>query len=207
MTRAEIKIWAKEKIKGNMWTVLGAILIANLIGSITSSVTVENGGMALVITIGGGILAYFMEVGLIRYMTNFVKGKETSFELLFSKFKDWKQIIITYLHQFAVIFLWTLLFIVPGIIKGYAYALVAYIIAEDSTISSKEALKLSEEMMKGHKGELFVLGLSFIGWHLLAILTLGILEIWIMPYQHTATTKFLLNIKENYKKAKEPEVI
>lgn len=163
--------------------------------------------MALVITIGGGILAYFMEVGLIRYMTNFVKGKETSFELLFSKFKDWKQIIITYLHQFAVIFLWTLLFIVPGIIKGYAYALVAYIIAEDSTISSKEALKLSKEMMKGHKGELFVLGLSFIGWHLLAILTLGILEIWIMPYQHTATTKFLLNIKENYKKAKEPEVI
>lgn len=207
MTRAEIKIWAKEKIKGNMWTVLGAILIANLIGGITSSVTVENGGMALVITIGGGILAYFMEVGLIRYMTNFVKGKETSFELLFSKFKDWKQIIITYLHQFAVIFLWTLLFIVPGIIKGYAYALVAYIIAEDSTISSKEALKLSEEMMKGHKGELFVLGLSFIGWHLLAILTLGILEIWIMPYQQTATTKFLLNIKENYKKEKEPEVI
>ena len=207
MTRADIKIWAKEKIKGNMWTVLGAILIANLIGSITSSVTVENGGMALVITIGGGILAYFMEVGLIRYMTNFVKGKETSFELLFSKFKDWKQIIITYLHQFAVIFLWTLLFIVPGIIKGYAYALVAYIIAEDSTISSKEALKLSEEMMKGHKGELFVLGLSFIGWHLLAILTLGILEIWIMPYQQTATTKFLLNIKENYKKEKEPEVI
>lgn len=207
MTRSEIKTWAKEKIKGNMWTVLGAILIANLIGSITSSVTVENEGIALVITIGGGILAYFMEVGLIRYMTNFVKGKETSFELLFSKFKDWKQIVITYLHQFAIIFLWTLLFIVPGIIKGYAYALVAYIIADDSNISSKDALKLSEEMMKGHKGELFVLGLSFIGWHLLAILTLGILEIWIMPYQQTATTKFLLNIKENYKKSKEIEVI
>lgn len=207
MTRSKIKTWAKEKIKGNMWTVLGAILIANLIGSITSSVTVENEGIALIITIGGGILAYFMEVGLIRYMTNFVKGKETSFELLFSKFKDWKQIVITYLHQFAIIFLWTLLFIVPGIIKGYAYALVAYIIADDSNISSKDALKLSEEMMKGHKGELFVLGLSFIGWHLLAILTLGILEIWIMPYQQTATTKFLLNIKENYKKSKEIEVI
>ena len=118
---------------------------------------------------------------------------------LFSKFKDWKQVIITYLHQFAMIFLWTLLFIVPGIIKGYAYALVSYIIADDSNISSKDALKLSEEMMRGHKGELFVFGLSFIGWHLLAILTLGILEIWIIPYQQTATTKFLLGIKENYK--------
>lgn len=141
-----------------------------------------------------------MEIGLIRYMVNFIKDKETNFEILFSKFKDWKQIVITYLHQFAIIFLWTLLFIVPGIIKGYAYALVAYIIADDSTIDSKEALKLSEEMMKGHKWELFVFGLSFFGWHLLAIFTLGILEIWIMPYQQTATTKFLLNIKENYKK-------
>lgn len=207
MTRAEIKIWAKEKIKGNMWTILGAILIANLIGSITSSVTVENEGVALIITIGGGILAYFMEIGLIRYMTNFIKDKEPTFELLFSKFKDWKQVAITYLHQFAIIFLWTLLFIVPGIIKGYAYALVAYILADDSNISSKEALRLSEEMMKGHKGELFVFGLSFIGWHLLAIFTLGILEIWIMPYQQTATTKFLLNIKENYKPVKETEII
>lgn len=207
MTRQEIKKWSKEKLKGNMWAILGAILIANLIGGITSSVTVENEGMALVITIGGGILSYFMEIGLIRYMVNFIKDKETNFEILFSKFKDWKQVIITYLHQFAFIFLWTLLFIVPGIIKGYAYALVAYIIADDPTISSKDALKLSEEMMKGHKGELFVLGLSFLGWHLLAILTLGILEIWIMPYQQIATTKFLLNIKENYKKAKEPEAI
>lgn len=52
MTRQEIKKWSKEKLKGNMWTILGAILIANLIGGITSSVTVENEGMALVITIG-----------------------------------------------------------------------------------------------------------------------------------------------------------
>ena len=148
-----------------------------------------------------------MEIGLIRYMTNFVNSKEATFELLFSKFKDWKQVIITYLHQFVMVFLFTLLLIIPGIIKGYGYALVSYILADDSTIDSKDALKLSEEMMKGHKGQLFVLGLSFIGWHLLAILTLGILEIWIMPYQQTATTKFLLNIKENYKKAKEPEVI
>lgn len=207
MTRVEIKKWAKEKIKGNMWTVLGAILIANLIGGITSSVMVENEVLSFGVTIGGGILAFFMEIGLIRYMTNFINDKEATFELLFSKFKDWKQVIITYLHQFAIIFLWTLLFIVPGIIKGYAYALVSYILADDPNIESKDALKLSEEMMKGHKGELFVFGLSFIGWHLLAILTLGILEIWIIPYQQTATTKFLLNIKDNYNVKTEPEVL
>ena len=142
-----------------------------------------------------------MEVGLIKFMTNFIKDKENKFELLFSKFKDWKQVIITYFHQFAIVLLWTLLFIIPGIIKTYAYALVSYILAENSDISSKDALELSEKMMKGHKGELFIFQLSFFGWHLLAILTLGILEIWIMPYQQTATTKFLLDIKENYEKA------
>ena len=205
MTRAEIKTWAKEKIKGNMWTILGAILIASLVGNITTAVTVENEFVAFTLSIGGGILAFFMEIGLIRYMTNFINSKEATFELLFSKFKDWKQVIITYLHQFVMIFLFTLLLIIPGIIKGYGYALVSYILADDSTIDSKEALKLSEEMMKGHKWELFVFGLSFFGWHLLAIFTLGILEIWIMPYQQTATTKFLLNIKENYKKVPAPQ--
>lgn len=205
MTRAEIKTWAKEKIKGNMWTILGAILIASLVGNITTAVTVENEFVAFTLSIGGGILAFFMEIGLIRYMTNFINSKEATFELLFSKFKDWKQVIITYLHQFVMVFLFTLLLIIPGIIKGYGYALVSYILADDSTIDSKEALKLSEEMMKGHKWELFVFGLSFFGWHLLAIFTLGILEIWIMPYQQTATTKFLLNIKENSKKVPAPQ--
>ena len=199
MTRQEIKAWAKEKIKGNMWAVLGAILIANLVGNITTAVTVENEFAAFTLSIAGGILAFFREIGLIRYMTNFINSKETSFDMLFSKFKDWKQVIITYLHQFAMVFLFTLLLVIPGIIKGYGYALVSYILADNSDIDSKEALRLSEEMMKGHKWELFVFGLSFIGWHLLAILTLGILEIWIMPYQQTATTKFLLDIKENYK--------
>ena len=141
-----------------------------------------------------------MEIGLIRYMTAFIKEQPHAFELLFSKFKDWKQVITTYLHQFVIVFLWTLLFIVPGIIKGYAYSLVSYILAENPDISSKDALDLSEKMMNGHKGDLFAFQLSFIGWHLLAILTLGILEIWIMPYQQTATTKFLLDIKESYEK-------
>lgn len=200
MTRQEIKEWSKQKIKGNIWNILGAILIANLIGGITSSVTAEYEVFSLVISIGGGILTFFMEIGLIRFMTQFIKEQPHSFEMLFSKFKDWQQVITTYLHQFAIIFLWTLLFIIPGIIKAYAYSLVSYILADNQDISSKDALDLSEKMMNGHKASLFIFELSFIGWHLLAILTLGILEIWIIPYQQTARTKFLLNIKEEYEK-------
>ena len=211
MTRQEIKEWSKQKIKGNMWTILGAILIANLVSSITSVITVENEFVALAITIGGGVLSFIMQIGLVKYMINFITDKQNEIEVLFSKFKDWKQATVVYLHQFINVFLWTLLFIIPGIIKGYAYSLVTYILADNSKISSKEVLKLSEEMMNGHKMQLFTLELSFVGWHLLAILTLGILEIWLIPYQQTATAKFLLDVKESYEKAnnniQQPEVI
>lgn len=212
MTRQEIKTWAKEKIKGNIWTILGAIIIANLVGNITTSITSENALIVFSVSIGGGILAFFMEIGLVRYMINFITDQEYKIEQLFSKFKDWKQVILTYLQEFVMVFLWTLLFIIPGIIKSYGYSLVSYILADDSDIAAKDALELSEKMMKGHKAELFEFQLSFLGWHLLAILTLGILEIWIMPYQQTATTKFLLDIKENYEKNSskpdaQPEVI
>ena len=211
MTRQEIKEWSKQKIKGNMWTILGAILIANLVSSITSVITVENEFVALAITIGGGVLSFIMQIGLVKYMINFITDKQNEIEVLFSKFKDWKQATVVYLHQFINVFLWTLLFIIPGIIKGYAYSLVTYILADNSEISSKEVLKLSEEMMNGHKMQLFTLELSFVGWHLLAILTLGILEIWLIPYQQTSTAKFLLDVKESYEKAnnniQQPEVI
>ena len=200
MTRQELKSWAKEKIKGNIWNVLGAILIVNLISSITLSITTENefGDFALSLTTG--VLSFILEVGLVIYMVNFITDKNYQFEMIFSKFRNWKQIILTYLHQFIMIFLWTLLLIIPGIIKAYGYSLVSYILADDEKITSEDALKLSEEMMKGHKKDLFMLQLSFLGWHLLAIPTLFILEIWIIPYEQTATTKFLYDIKTNYEK-------
>lgn len=200
MTRQEIKIWAKGKIKENFWPLLGTIVAASLIGGITSSIKIDSTVGSFTLSIGGGILTFFMEIGLIKYMTAFINNKPYNFDMIFSKFKDWKQTIIVYLHQFAMILLWTLLLIVPGIIKAYAYSLVTYILAEDSSISSKDALELSEKMMDGHKGDLFVFELSFIGWHILSILTLGILYIWLIPYQQTATTKFLLDIKEEYEK-------
>ena len=105
---------------------------------------------------------------------------------------------MVFIHQFAMVLLYTLLLIIPGMIKALGYSLVPYILANDSNMGSDEVLKLSEKMMKGHKMDLFIFSLSFIGWHLLAIFTLGILEIWIIPYQETATTKYLLDIKAEY---------
>ena len=95
-----------------------------------------------------------------------------------------------YLNKVAVLFLrdlftllWTLLFIIPGIIKAYEYRMVTYILAEHPDISWKDALDRSKEMMYGHKMKAFLLDLSFFGWILLGILTLGIVFIfYTQPY-------------------------
>ena len=80
--------------------------------------------------------------------------------------------------------LWSLLFIIPGIIKIYSYRMVPYILADDPTIGGKDAITLSRQMMNGHKWNTFVLDLSFIGWAILSAFTLGILGIfYVKPYK------------------------
>lgn len=91
--------------------------------------------------------------------------------------------------------LWSLLFVVPGIIKACSYSQALYIIAEDPEIGALEAINRSKAMMDGHKMEYFVLGLSFIGWNLLACLTFGILYIWLIPYMQTTMANFYNSIK------------
>lgn len=202
MTRQEIKTWAKEKIKnGNMWGVLGVVIVTNLITGITAGIETDNGLISLTLQVGTDILTFILAVGLANYMVNFITDQPKNFELLFSKFKYWKSLIKTWFWYFLRIFLWTLALIVPGIIKAYAYSLVPYILNDNPEMDSKEALELSERMMDGHKGELFVLQLSFIGWELLGILTFGILYLWIIPYAQTSQAKFLYEIKTNYEKA------
>ena len=94
--------------------------------------------------------------------------------------------------------LWTLLLIVPGIIKGLAYSLTPYIIKDYPELSPNEAINLSMKMMKGHKFDLFYLFLSFLGWILLAMLTLGIGLLWVIPYFQTTMAAFYQDVKNDY---------
>ena len=95
--------------------------------------------------------------------------------------------------------LWTLLFIIPGIVKMYAYSLVPYILAENPEMSGTEAIKLSNEMMKGHKWKAFVLDLSFLGWLLLSVLTLGLVGIFFAnPYVYATDAELYKAIKADY---------
>ena len=206
MDRVELKKWAKEKIKGHIGELLVAIIIASLISNITVGQRIEMNGTHLEFKAGIplGLIFYFVQVGLTYYMVKFIKDKNRDLKDLFKYSNDFGRIFLTGLLESLFTFLWALLLIIPGIIKAFGYSLVTFILADEKykDLSYTEVLKKSEEMMYGHKMDYFVLQLSFLGWHLLAIFTLGLLEIWILPYENTASYKFLNDVKENYEKTK-----
>ena len=199
MNRTELKNWAKEKVKGKRWPLLAAIIVASIITNFSLSIP---RGDNLSYTIPIGWILYFVEVGITYYMVKFITDKEVEFKDIFKFSNDFVKDLLVGLLASIFTVLWSLLLIVPGIIKAISYSLVPMLLADEkyNDLNGTDYLKKSEEMMNGHKMDYFVLYLSFIGWHLLAILTLGILEIWIIPYQTTATTKFLYDVKTNAEK-------
>ena len=93
--------------------------------------------------------------------------------------------------------LWSLLLIVPGIVKSYAYAMTPYILIDNPELSANQAINLSQKMMKGHKLDLFFLHLSFIGWIFISIFTLGIGSLWLNPYIMTTQAAFYQDLKKD----------
>ena len=206
MERKELKEWSKNKIKGHIWQLLVPILVVGILTTLTvgAKYQISEEGIIKVTSTGYnlGILFCFLNVGLVYYIVQFIKDKEYQFSDLWKFINDYVRILLVTILEGIFTFLWALLLIVPGIIKAIAYSLVDFILGDDQykDLSYTEVLKKSEEMMMGHKMDYFVLTLSFIGWHILAIFTLGSLEIWIIPYEKVATTKFLLDVKEAYEK-------
>lgn len=161
------------------------------------------GALAGVIAIAGVIgvlLGIFLvaplRVGGCRFF--FENGERSArFETLAFPFKtNYMNVVKTMFLQNLFIFLWSLLFIIPGIVKSYAYRLVPYILAEAPDMDAREARTRSEEMMKGHKWEAFVFDLSFLGWDLLCVCTCGILAIfYVNPYKFAADAELYRAIK------------
>lgn len=128
-----------------------------------------------------------------------IQGEENVTSNLFAHtFKGyWKNVWACFL-MVLFIFLWSLLLLIPGIIKGYAYILTPYILKDNPELSANQAINLSQKMMKGHKFDLFYLMLSFIGWGILGIFTLGIGYLWLMPYMYAAFAAFYQDVKKEY---------
>lgn len=118
------------------------------------------------------------------------RGGTVDYGMLFDGFKDYKRIFITMLLVGIYEFLWSLLLLIPGIVKSYSYSMTYYILADEPEMKYDAAIEKSMRLMKGHKFDLFMLDLSFIGWAILCLLTLGIGVIFLAPYVETAHAKF-----------------
>lgn len=169
--RAQLKTMAKDQIKGNVWLYLGLSLVISLILSAVSFTVV-----------GAIVLNGPLQLGLVMFTLEIVRTKKGTFETGFNGFKQFGSSLVASLIMMVCTILWSLLLIVPGIIAAIRYSMTYYILADNPEMSGSDAVNKSKEMMKGHKWEFFVLGLSFIPWHLLGIITLGIAYIWICPY-------------------------
>ncbi len=127
-----------------------------------------------------------------------------SFETLFACFKQFGRFVLAQLLIELFVLLWTMLFIIPGIIASFAYSQTFYIMLDDPSISPREAIRKSRAMMVGHKLEYFLLGLSFFGWALLSALTMGLLDIWLRPYMDVTMSAYYNGLINWHKY--EPEV-
>ena len=189
MTRQELKANAKAQIKGNIGILFVISLIVAAVMGLASLIPVVGSlAAALVIT------PAFTIATIIIYL-KLVAGNKPEIAELFNHFnKFWGAFKVNF---FVTLFtmLWSLLLYIPGIIKGLSYSMAMYILAENPEMPALEAIKKSQEMMNGHKMDLFVLYLSFIGWGLLVGITFGIAAIWVVPYMQATLANFYLSIK------------
>lgn len=159
------------------------------IGNFTFSF--RNGIFGFAAFLIGGVL----QIGYADFLLKQHDGNETSFSDLFSKFDYFGTGFAQQFLRTLYGILWMLLFIIPGIIKGYSYAMTPFILAEQPHLTASMAIKRSEELMDGHKAELFFLDLSFIGWDILAMLTLNLGYIALNPYKNAAYAAFYRQIQ------------
>ncbi len=185
MDREYLKNKAKDSLR-NCW---GTAILAYVISIVAASLLSSTGvGSLFSGMISVALAAGFLQI--VRYesasATDFIVGATENFGTKF----------ISTLLVSIYTFLWSLLFIIPGIVKSYAYALVPYILNDRPELSATDAIYESERMMDGYKMELFLLDLSFIGWMILAGCSCGLLSFWLAPYMSATRAAFYLELVE-----------
>ena len=195
--RKELKAKAKDQLKGN-WA-LSVILF--LLYSAICFLSGYPGDTTLVISVNiiGLLLIGSLEVGMNRYVLKLTDYRlDIKLSDLFSGFDVFfKALFITVLYGLGV-FIGTILFIVPGIIIALMFSQSYYILAQNPEKTAIECMKLSTNIMKHHKWELFVLELSFIGWIILGLIPFGLGLLWVMPYYFVTLGNYYVALKESY---------
>lgn len=171
----------------------------------------------LIMEVFGGSGSYFMEPaasytlqGIISiillpliwsfttFFLNLIRNDNTDYARLFDGFSQYIRIFVAELLKAIYEILWSLLLIIPGIIKSYSYSMMDFILKDEPELTGEEAICKSMKMMQGHKMQLFLLDLSMIGWFILSCLTLGIGFLFLIPYNYSARAHFYEDLKAQY---------
>lgn len=172
---------AWQSLSGNWGIAILAYLLVGIVNGVAASATVG---------IGSWLIAGIVGVGYASFSLSLGRRENTQIEQLLDGTKDLGNNFMAGLLVSLYTFLWTLLFIVPGVIKALSYSMTYYILRDNPGMLASEAIKRSEEMMMGHKWQLFCIYLSFIGWILLSFLTCGILMFMVVPYMMQTSAEF-----------------
>ena len=151
------------------------------------------------------ILALPLTWGFQTLFLGAVRGGEATAKDMFEGYNKelFSRVLTTTLLYYVYVFLWSLLLLIPGCIKSYSYAMTPYILKDNPEMKNNAAIEESMRIMNGHKLELFLLDLSFIGWALLSFLTCGIGFLWLAPYMNMARVNFYEDLKKASVEVKE----
>ena len=199
ISRKWLKENAKNQLKNNWGLTIGAIIVSmliSLIPEILIYINLESTIIAILVQIISLIIAGPIAIGQCKLFINLSNNENPKFSDVWFGFGNiLKALGVTLLIGIAVS-IGTIFFIIPGIIISFMYSQVYYIMAEHPEMSVIESLKESSKIMKGHKMELFILELSFIGWIILTTITFGIAGLYVLPYYSATLSNFYLTIKD-----------
>ncbi len=193
MNRVQIKERAKtvlgNNLFGNAWLMVLIVLLIQRIANAAAASIIPGVGTLLIF----GPLAYGVSVIMLKKIRT---DEPVDFMNLFKGFTDdFAQTFVLGLLSSLFVALWSLLFVIPGIVKAYAYSMAFYVKADHPEYNWKACLDESIRITNGHKMELFVLDLSYIGWYIVGACLFGIGILWVAPYHSTANALYYEQLK------------
>lgn len=162
------------------------------------TISVRNGIFGLVAFLVGGAV----QLGHARFLLNQHDQQELQFDQLFSQFHRFGQGFAQNFLRGLYTTLWALCLIIPGIMAAYSYSMTPFLMAEDETLTASEAIARSKEMMYGHRMDLFILDLTFIGWSILCGITGNLGYLILNPYTSAAHAVFYRQLQEKQRHTK-----
>lgn len=197
MTRQQIKAMARaqlgNQIFGNTWLI--AVVVAVIQTAIAYLVNAIPGIGQIASLLLSGPVAYGVSAMFLKQTRT---GEKMDIGDIFNGFReDFSNTFLIGLMTTIFTMLWSLLFIVPGIVKALSYSMAMYIKVDHPDYDWKQCIDESQRMMQGHKGELFVLNLSFIGWMIVGAFCAGIGSFWVNAYMQAATSQFYENLRRS----------